>query len=428
MQNKLIITLLIIVGICSLSAASYLIFKRVSAIKPSTSNNSSGKSSSVEAADWEPLVKDNSKLSKILSSLIKKYNQPAMAFALFNSKGIISEAIAGSAVFGENKSVNMDSRFHIGSTTKSMTAILIQMLVDEGKLSYNTTLSEALPDISMLEDYRNVTVQDLLLNKAGILAFQQTDLEDPVLVQKLWSEIPSRYANPQKQRKEVSKVVLNLKPVAKPGSKAVYSNVGWAIAGLITETATGKSYEELIADRIFTPLGMSQAKLGKWPASESEPDQPRGHYPSDNGSSPKPQSLTDKYTFPDWMNPSGGVSCTINDYAIYVRENLKGLKGKGKLLNQKGYKNIHSIHITANIKDMYMGVNDEGTLTLGYGWLVLPVENSLLSTADGSGGTFYATIALMPDLDIGFAAFTNCGDGSKAISEAVKLTTGFDWE
>jgi len=49
-----------------------------------------------------------------------------------------------------------------------------------------------------------------------------------------------------------------------------------------------------------------------------------------------------------------------------------------------------------------------------------------LSAANGSGGTFYATIAIYPALDVGFAGFTNCGDGSSALDETIKQITGLD--
>jgi CubicO group peptidase (beta-lactamase class C family) len=415
MQGKFIIIMLVIIGICCISAAAYLLFKHAGS-KPRRE----------PVSGFKPLIGNDLDLSDALEGLCAKHNQPAMAFALINSSGIIAQATVGSAVYGENKPVDMESRFHIGSTTKSMTAILIQMLADRGKLSYDTTLAEALPDIPMLADYEGVTIRDLLLNKAGIVAFQSTDYEDPALVQKLWMVIPSQYADPQLQRKEIAKAVLNLKPIAKPGSKAVYSNVGWAIAGLVAETAAGIPYEELIRREIFEPLEMDGARIGKWPASISDPDQPRGHYPAPDGANPKPQDLSDEYTFPDWMNPSGGVHCTITDYALYVRENLMGLLGAGKLLDRKGYGNIHCVQLTAKISDMYFGADQEGDMTLGYGWLVIPVGNGFFSIADGSGGTFYATMAVYPDMDIAFASFTNCGDGNKAIYEAAKLATGFD--
>ena len=386
------------------------------------------KSQNLNKDTWKPLITEDSVLSATLLNIAAKYNQPAMACALVNSKGIITSAAVGTYVYGEDLPVNIDSRFNIGSDTKSMTALLIQILIDEGKLSYNTTLGQALPDIPMLPAYRNVTINDLLLSKAGIIAFQRTALEDPNVVQKLWTEIPAQYPVPTEQRREVAKFALSLSPIAEPGSKAIYSNVGWSIAGLIAETVAGKPYEELIQEKIFDPIGMKNARLGGWPASVAESNQPRGHYPgAGSGKTPKPQELNDVYTFPDWMNPSGGVNCSIKDFASYVQENLAGLEGKGKLLDKTGYESIHSIHMRVKISEMYLDNKQKGELTMGYGWDVVTLGGDNISVASGSGGTFFATIAVYPGLDIGFVGFTNSGDGVQALEEAIKKTTGIKW-
>jgi CubicO group peptidase (beta-lactamase class C family) len=378
-----------------------------------------------EEGKLQPLITDDKVLAANLAQICEQYQQPAMACALVNGHGLITRASSGSAVYGKEAPVGIDSRFHIGSTTKSMTALLIQMLVDEGKLSYATTLEKALPAIAMRPEYRQLTLDDLLLNRAGIIAFQRMDLEDPAVFAQMWTEIPARYPAPRDQRREVARLALNLNPIGEPGRQAVYSNVGWSIAGLIAETAAGQPYEELLKTRIFEPLGMKKARTGGWPANPLDPAQPRGHY-STPGKSPEPQDLKDAYVFPDWMNPSGGVHCTITDYALYVLENLAGLEGQGRLLSQNSYANIHAIHLTAKISEMYMGMTQEGDLTLGYGWGVFPIPGGNLSVADGSGGTFLARLAVYPALDVAFAGFTNCGDGSAALDEAIKRLTGLD--
>ncbi len=377
--------------------------------------------------NWQPLITSDDELQQTLAQLCARYQQPAMACALVNNNRILVQAAAGNTVYGQGQPVDIDMRFHIGSTTKSMTALLIQMLVSEGKLSYETTLEQALPDIPMREEYRHVSISNLLLSKAGIIPFQRSDIEDPAVFQKLWYDIPAAFDNLSEQRHQVACFALDTPPFNQPGTQAVYSNVGWAIAGHIIEEAVGKSFETVLQEKIFQPLGMSSARLGGWPASESEPGQPRGHYPV-TGGSPMPQDLVDVYIFPGWMNPSGGVHCTITDYALYVMENLAGLEGHGKLLNKKGYENIHNIHMTTKVGDMYLytppSAQADDTVNMSYGWGITTFRGNNLSAADGSGGTFYAIIMVYPALDVAFAGFTNCGDGSSALQEAIFLMTG----
>ncbi len=376
---------------------------------------------------WQPVIQNDQALEDLLTEMREHYNQPAMAAALVYGDHIIAKATVGNIVYGEEQAVKENSRFHIGSTTKSMTAILVAMLVKEGILQYDMTLEHALPDMPMRDEYRKVTISDLLNNKAGIIAFQLSALEDPEIVKKILEEIPAAFADPTEQRREVTKVALSLTPIAEPGTKVIYSNVGWPIVGYIVELAAEQSYEDLLQQRIFDPLGMSTAKLGGWPASESEPGQPRGHYiDQESPGEPIPQKLDDEYILPAWMNPSGGVHCSIGDFALYAREHLLGLQGKGKLLSQKEYATLHAIHVTTNLRDMYPHMKEDREAMFGYGWGIAKKEKGNLSAAAGSGGTFFAQIYIYPALNVAFVGFTNSGDGARALRETYQKTTGLD--
>lgn len=376
---------------------------------------------------WQPMIQNDESLAKLLTEMSKQYNQPAMAAAMVYGDSIIAQATVGKIVYGEEQFAQENSRFHIGSTTKSITAILVAMLVKEGKLTYDMTLEQALPDMQMRDAYREVTIADLLNNKAGIIAFQLTTLEDPVIVKKLIEEIPSAYPDPTEQRREVTKLALSLEPIAEPGTKVVYSNVGWPIIGYIVELAAGQSYEDLVQKRIFEPIGMKTARIGGWPASESEPEQPRGHYSGrDATSMPKPQDLDDEYVLSAWMNPSGGVHCSVHDFALYAREHLRGLHGKGKLLEQQEYETMHSIQVTTNLRDMYPHMKHDREVSFGYGWGIAKKEQGYLSAGAGTGGTFFAQIFIYPALNFAFIGFTNCGDGEKALNDLYKKVTGLE--
>jgi CubicO group peptidase (beta-lactamase class C family) len=376
---------------------------------------------------WQPVIQNDESLMNLLLEMKEEHNQPAMAAALVYGDSIIAKATVGNIVHGDEQAASEKSRFHIGSTTKSMTAVLVAMLVKDGKLEYDMTLEQALPDMPMLDAYRSVTISDLLNNKAGIIAFQLTTLEDPAVVKQLVEEIPAAYPDPTEQRREVTQLALSLEPIAEPGTRVVYSNVGWPIIGHIVERTAGMSYESLLNERIFEPLGMNNTKLGGWPASESEPEQPRGHYinPESPGE-PIPQKLDDEYILSDWMNPSGGIHCTIGDYALYAREHLLGLQGKGKLLGEEEYATLHSVHVTVNLRDMYPHMQQDREAMFGYGWGIAKIEKGNLSSGAGSGGTFFAQIYVYPALNMAFVGFTNCGSGAQALRQTYQKATGLE--
>ncbi|MBA7639788.1 hypothetical protein ES703_47448 [subsurface metagenome] len=124
------------------------------------------------------------------------------------------------------------------------------------------------------------------------------------------------------------------------------------------------------------------------------------------------------------MNPSGGVHCSVNDFALYAREHLLGLQGKGKLLKRQEYETMHSIQVTINLRDMYPHMKQDREASFGYGWGIVKKEQGYLSAAAGSGGTFFAQIFIYPALDLAFVGFTNCGNGEKALNDLYKKVTG----
>jgi CubicO group peptidase (beta-lactamase class C family) len=231
-------------------------------------------------------------------------------------------------------------------------------------------------------------------------------------------------------------VALALPPLATPGTRHVYSNAGWAIVGLVAETAAGESFESFLESRIFRPLGMKTARVGAWPASRAEPDQPRGHY-VESGSL-RPQPLDDAYVLPDWMNPAGGAHCSIEDFARFARETLLGLQGRGILLDEASYRAMHSVHATVTVGEMYgpgLAAMSRGygsalgseKISIGYGWGVIPLPEGTLSAADGSGGTFFARIVVFPALDAAFVGATSTGAGAQALDAAIERITGLQW-
>ena len=83
----------------------------------------------------------------------------------------------------------------------------------------------------MLWNYHSVTLHDLLLSKAGIIPYLEPSFEDSCVVEKLWDEIPTQFDKPKDQRLALAKVALTTPPIAPPGKKVVYSDVGWAMDG-----------------------------------------------------------------------------------------------------------------------------------------------------------------------------------------------------
>src|ERR1700727_2617142 len=102
-------------------------------------------------------------LNSLLEPILKKYELPALAGAIVTSKGLVAVGAVGVRKYGTDTPVTVNDQFHLGSDTKAMTATLLATLVEEGKLSWTTTLEQAFPELvsgqqsKMNPAYRKVT-------------------------------------------------------------------------------------------------------------------------------------------------------------------------------------------------------------------------------------------------------------------------------
>jgi len=125
-------------------------------------------------------------------------------------------------------------------------------------------------------------------------------------------------------------------PEAEPGTRFIYSNAGFSIAGAMAEKVTGTAWEELMKQRLFEPLGMTSAGFGP-PGARGSIDQPRGH--RENGSPVEPGRDADN---PVAIGPAGTVHCAIDDWAKYVALHLQGARGKARIVKAETFKKLHT--------------------------------------------------------------------------------------
>jgi CubicO group peptidase (beta-lactamase class C family) len=235
----------------------------------------------------------------------------------------------------------------------------------------------------MRPEYRSVTVAQLLSHEAGIQPFEDDAAPE-------FLGIPSLEGEPQAQRRRFVAYALSLAPVHPPGTAFRYSNAGFTVAGSIAESITGKAFEELMKERIFTPLEMTTAGFG-WP-NVRDPQAPWGHVEQDGKLAPTPPD--DPYRLSPWTAPAGDLSMSLPDLAKLARVHLRGLDGKETLLRVETFRTMHTRRIRS-----------------GLGWGVSSLlGHDPVSTFAGSAGTFLAMIALVHDRDFAILVAANSAD------------------
>src|SRR5215831_127316 len=195
-------------------------------------------------------------LRQTLESARAQHHVPAIA-ARVETPGAKSSVAVGIRAEGHPEAATADDCWAIGSDTKAFTATLIARLAERGVLSLDDTLPKLLPGLagSMDPAYRRVTLAQLLSHTAG-LAPLTDDKDLPA-----FRDVIRADGDVRAQRAAVARHYLARPPASKVGQFA-YSNLGYIIAGAIAEAHTGKSWEDLLREEVFTPLGITHAGFG----------------------------------------------------------------------------------------------------------------------------------------------------------------------
>ncbi len=328
-------------------------------------------------------------ISNAVNTILKDSRVPSMSVAVVKDGKIIAAGAAGIRKHGEKRKVTMKDKYHLGSCTKSMTATLAAILVKSGKLKWDTTVSEVFKDVKIHKTFQNTTLKQLLTNTGGVTA------DTP---RKLWGELWQSKKKLPEQRMLLVRGILEQPATYQPGTKDLYSNAGFSIAGAMLEEVTGTAYEKLLTKLLFKPLKMDSAGF-RAPARNGKVDQPYGHLLDGEkivATDPEPHGDN-----PSAIAPAGAVHCSVIDFAKYALLHLGN--GPKNLLNNDDIKELHK---PTKVSSYAMG------------WIVT-ADNSL--THAGSNTMFYSLIWLVPGKNIGVVALCNYGDeeGYKKCDKAV---------
>ena len=271
-----------------------------------------------------PAVGDTN-VTQLLIPIRQKFNVPAIAVAVVTSAGIKYVGAVGVRKRGTEILVALDDRWHLGSDGKIMTSTLIARLVERGVVRWDTTFAEVFPELApqMHADFRKVTLLQLLSHHAGLPA--NLDLR--------------KYSGddaPQLRMRAVQSELFK-KPESAPGSKFFYSNLGYILAAAVVEKTTGKAWEQAIGEEIFTALRMSSAGFGGT-GTPGKIDQPWPHTADGEPTRANGPAMDN----PPVMGSAGRIHCTIQDWAKFIQDQLRGARGESALLKPESYQTLQT--------------------------------------------------------------------------------------
>ncbi|MDE0004566.1 MAG: serine hydrolase [Rhodospirillaceae bacterium] len=239
-------------------------------------------------------------IEKYLTQKIENDVSPGMIAAIIDSGGIRAIAASGVRKADDSQPFLETDAVHMGSMTKAMTSTMLATLVADGTFArgWDTTVSEVFSELldQIHVDVHTVTLWQLVSMTSGLKRNAE-------------SYSTYRHLDIIEQRYNILRDNLADRPVAAVGEYH-YSNLAYVVAGAMAEKLTGKSWETLMRERVFQPLGISSAGFGP-PGTLGEVDQPWGHR-RDSGTRHWTPSQNDNAPA---LGPAGTVHMTILDWA-----------------------------------------------------------------------------------------------------------------
>jgi CubicO group peptidase (beta-lactamase class C family) len=270
-------------------------------------------------------------------------------------------------------------------------------------MTFDDTLETSLPVLAkaMNPSYKHVTVRQLLSHTAGLPPLSNTETDFPAAFAAVKS-----VRGVAAQRLALAKYYLSMPPAYPLGTYA-YSNLGYVIVAAIAEVHTGQTWEHLMRERVFLPLGITHAGFGP-PGDADKHDEPLGHY-EESGKIVQLNPLEPDINSPEWLGPAGRINISLKDWALFAQDQLDGALGHGKLLNQTTYRTLQT-----PISDKY---------ALGWGVALDADGSPKFLTHEGSNGYWFSQIIVFPKQDAILLAVTNFG-GPVAKKSVEDLGTG----
>ncbi len=351
----------------------------------------------------EVVIRDPKLLRDKLEEIRIRKKLPALAASIVIGSDVVVASAVGVRKWGQDIAVTRDDPFELGSISKPITGTLLGILKEQGVLDWDTTIGEIFPEMfpkkfdGHYRGYRKVTIRQLMTHYSGLR-------RNPKMSQ---SDIDANGATVMEQRVAYVSAAISNKPEALPGTKNIYSG-GGIIATSMAERLTGKPWEELVSQHLFSKLDMQTADFGPMASSSKMIDAPWYHQNRNGVITPIPPETQKRI---NCKAPIGSVHCSVIDLGRFAAFHLLGMQGKhGKdcLIKPEGF------------EEMYTPVKadkDKRSLYVTVGFRSQPTDWAKGLAYWHSGqrrGCGHASLRIVPEQNYGMCVLTNVG-GNKAV-------------
>jgi CubicO group peptidase (beta-lactamase class C family) len=304
-----------------------------------------------------------------------------------------------------------DTQYPIGSCSKSFTAMSVALMVDEGKLGWDTPVRRYMTGFSMFDPVvsERLTPRDMLTHRSGLarheFAWYASSFSREELIERL------RYLEPNKDLRELFQ----------------YNNLLYMTAGYLAGNVVGMQWEDLVKKRIFEPLGMLQSNL-------SVEDLQRGSDYAVPYQEIKNEIKRIPFRDINTIGPAGSINSSVKEMANWVKLHLSKGKFEGQqILSEAVFDEMHAPQIVAPATITEIAKDETIHWLYAMGWWTVSYRGHEMWLHEGGIDGFTATTYLLPRLGIGVVGLSNLSSNFHVVGmtlEAIDRMAGLtfiDW-
>jgi len=344
-------------------------------------------------------------IDRVVEQTMKVFDVPGIAVAVVSDGRVVHMKGYGVSSIATGRKMDENTLFAIASNSKAFTSAALGILIDEGRLTWETRVIDIIPEFRLYNPYvtSDFSIKDLLTHRSG-MGLGAGDLM-------MWPGEPSF------TREDIIHNLRYLKQTSPFRTKYDYDNLLYIVAGVVVEKVSGMSWEEFVEERIMRPLGMdhSAASFKRINDGSNVID---AHVPVDGVLQVVPKHQSDVH------NPAGGIFSSVADMSKWVimqmNDGLYGEKTDKRIFSDKVHREMWTPQTIIPVSNG--GPYKSHFASYGLGWRLTDVCGYLQASHTGGLMGIVTQVTLIPEMKLGIIVFTNQQQGAAftAITNEIK--------
>ena len=337
----------------------------------------------------------------LVTAEVKTSNTVGAAIAIIYKNQVVFQKCFGVKKAGTKDSINQNTIFRLASVSKPISGVLAGMLADEKVIGLDDKVTDCIPGFRLKDEQitGELTIRNLLSHTTGLAPHAYDDLvEQKVPLDQIMNQL----------------YLVNTS--SKPGELYGYQNVMFSLFDPILAGKTGKSYGEILKEKLFDPFGMKDASTG-FESFRNDDNKALPH------SGVTPIKMNDRYYN---TIPAAGINASISDMENFL---LALLNDSSKTINSRVEEEIFTPQIPTDLSRGYFSQWQKvDSKEYGLGWRLVGYKGRKVAYHGGFVRGYRAEIAMCKNEQVGIVYLSNSPSTISAKSVPEFLNRLFDFK